>query len=219
MSKPRLLDLFSGSGGAGMGYHLAGFEVIGVDIRPQPHYPFEFHQADALTFPLDGFDLIHASPPCQAYSVTRSLWPDRERDDLVDATRSRLEAAAIPFVIENVPGAPLRPDMTLCGAMFGLRVKRHRVFECSFPTMQPMHRCWGPSGQKRHNRDSDGMPTLATRRFISIAGHNFHVADAREAMGIDWMNQREIAQAIPPAYSRYLGQAFLAQYAERRCAM
>src|SRR5512140_2399640 len=104
--KPILLDLFCGAGGAAMGYHRAGFDVVGVDIKPQPHYPFEFHQADALTFPLAGFDAIHASPPCQAYSAMRTTWNARnDHPDLLPPTRAMLEAANIPWVIENVPGA------------------------------------------------------------------------------------------------------------------
>ena len=138
--KPRLLDLFSGAGGCARGYHDAGFEVVGVDQVPQPNYPYEFHQADAMTFPLDGFDAIHASPPCQAHSTIakqqRVLRPGAyEHPDLVDATRQRLIEAGVPWVIENVPGAPLANAIQLCGSSFGLNVRRHRLFECSFPIM------------------------------------------------------------------------------------
>jgi hypothetical protein len=118
--RPRLLDLFCGAGGAAVGYHRAGFDVVGVDINPQPRYPFEFHQADAMTFPLDGFDAIHASPPCQAYS--HGTPPDKRSNhpDLLDATRDRLNAAGLPWVIENVPRAPLRSPVILCGSQFDL---------------------------------------------------------------------------------------------------
>jgi hypothetical protein len=134
MSRPRLLDLFCGAGGAAMGYHRAGFDVVGVDINPQPHYPFEFHQGDAMTWPLDGFDAIHASPPCKAF--TRAGWSahfgyhDRH-DDLLTPTRTRLVLQPAPWVIENVPGSPMAPSVVLCGSNFGLNLRRHRWFECS----------------------------------------------------------------------------------------
>ena len=121
MNRPRLLDLFSGAGGAAVGYHRAGFDVVGVDIEPQPHYPFEFHQADAMTFPSSGFDAIHASPPCQAFSIAAKYKGTAGRHkDLLTPTRTRLQAAGLPWVIENVPGAPMRADYLLCGCMFGL---------------------------------------------------------------------------------------------------
>src|SRR5574337_20985 len=127
--KPRLLDLFCCAGGCAMGYHRAGFDVVGVDINPQQRYPFEFHQADAMTFDLSGFDAIHASPPCQAYTVLGGREDLSHYPDLVDAVRERLQASGKPWIIENVPGAPLRDPITLCGAMFGLRRYRHRLFE------------------------------------------------------------------------------------------
>ena len=137
--KPRLLDLFCGAGGAAMGYHRAGFEVVGVDIKPQPHYPFEFHQADAMTYPLEGFDAIHASPPCQGYSPhvssESSAWAGtRGKDEprLIGAVRERLVGHA--YVIENVVGArrELRGPLLLCGTMFGLPIARHRLFEMNW---------------------------------------------------------------------------------------
>lgn len=141
--RPRLLDLFCCAGGAGMGDHRAGFEVVGVDIEPQPRYPFEFHQADALEFFREHgheFDAIHASPPCQAYTVLRVMHKDRQYVDLVGDTRHALESVCRPWVIENVPGVPLRFGILLCGAMFPpLRVYRHRYFESSFLMMQPQH--------------------------------------------------------------------------------
>src|ERR1035437_665181 len=130
MTKPRLLDLFCCAGGAAMGYHRAGFEVVGVDIKPQPHYPFEFHQGDALTYPLEGFDAYHASPPCQRFSAMQMIHHNQEVwPDLVDPIRQRLIATRKPYVIENVPATPLRVDLMLCGTMFGLRMPRHRIFE------------------------------------------------------------------------------------------
>src|SRR4030043_68681 len=105
--RPRLLDLYCKAGGAAMGYHWAGFEVVGVDIEPQPHFPFEFHQADALTYPLDGFDAYHASPPCQGYSISRHMLWTKGAEKLIPATRTQLIVTGKPYVIENVPGAPL----------------------------------------------------------------------------------------------------------------
>lgn len=148
MSRPRLLDLFCGAGGAGMGYHRAGFEVTGMDIDPQPNYPFAFHQGDVMSITDSGwkviaetYDAIHASPPCQAYSAGKNMWkgrlPDDRHPDLVDATRDRLIATGKPYVIENVEGAPLTNYVVLCGDMFGLGVKRHRLFETSFFIWNP----------------------------------------------------------------------------------
>ena len=141
--KPRLLDLFCGAGGAAMGYHRAGFEVVGVDINPQPHYPFEFIQGDAVEVALDAwrlFDAIHASPPCQAYSWSAKRWAEVERAELVAPTRSLLADIGRPYVIENVVGAPLIDPITLCGEMFGLEVIRHRLFESNQWLMSMPHR-------------------------------------------------------------------------------
>ena len=148
--KPRLLDLFCGAGGAGMGYHRAGFDVVGVDLNPQPRYPFEFHQADALDYAREHgreFDAIHASPPCQAYSLASRQWRIRGRKYpvLIAKTRELLNAMAKPFVIENVPGAPLINPTVLYGTMFGLMTMRPRLFETSFAI--PM--CW-----RRHAMES-----------------------------------------------------------------
>jgi DNA (cytosine-5)-methyltransferase 1 len=136
VTKPRLLDLFCGAGGCSAGYERAGFEVVGVDIEPQPNYPFEFHQADALTFPRDGFDVIHASPPCQAFSALKHL-TTREHPRLVEPARAMLRESGLPYVIENVVGAPLLSPVMLCGSGFGLDVQRHRLFETNFPVMSP----------------------------------------------------------------------------------
>jgi DNA (cytosine-5)-methyltransferase 1 len=206
VSRPRLLDLFCGAGGAGMGYHRAGFEVVGVDIEPQPHYPFEFHQADAMTYPLNGFDAIHASPPCQAYSAGRNIWkgrlPENRHPDLVDATRQRLVESGRPYVIENVVGAPLTNYVVLCGDMFGLGVKRHRLFETSFmiwapPKCRPSHPDFFVSvfgGGAKAKRTGRGFPKT-----------NVVHAEASRAMGIDWMTRDELSQAIPPVYTEWIG--------------
>jgi DNA (cytosine-5)-methyltransferase 1 len=135
----RILDLFCGAGGCSMGYHRAGFEVVGVDVAPQPNYPFEFHQADALTFPLDGFDAIHASPPCQGYSLANNIHGRDDHPMLIADVRERLEATGLPYVIENVEGAKrhMRNFVTLCGLSLGCDVRRHRLFETNFPVMAP----------------------------------------------------------------------------------
>lgn len=201
MKKPRVLDLFCGAGGASMGYHRAGFEVVGVDIKPQKHYPFEFHQADAMTFPFHGFDLIHASPPCQKYTNAQKIRA-RAHPDLIAPLRERLAASGTPFVIENVVGAPLRSPIVLCGTMFGLRTYRHRLFETSqFITAS---RC----GEHRNRVAKMGRPAEASE-FIHIVGNFSGAARAREAMGIDWMTRDELREAIPPAYTEYIGKAAL----------
>lgn len=194
-----------------MGYYRAGFEVVGVDIKPQPNYPFEFHLADALTFPLDGFDAYHASPPCQAYSLAAIIHRNNGKiyPDLIMATRFRLLWTGKPYVIENVPpaGRYLINPMMLCGVMFDLGVFRHRYFEHSFP-IPPME-------HKKHNgKIGDG-------KYFSVAGgagrwkswgtvyrnvSKGTAAQWREALGIDWMLREELTQAIPPAYTEYIGK-------------
>jgi DNA (cytosine-5)-methyltransferase 1 len=213
--RPRLLDLFSGAGGAAMGYHRAGFEVVGVDIKPQPHYPFEFHQGDAMTYPLNGFDAIHASPPCQAYSVANNIHQRDDHPDLVPATRERLKTAGVPWVMENVPGAPMRNYVVLCGLALGCNVKRHRLFEYEGFWL------WGPPPcPKGHPGDwllVFGHTVLSRGKVTGKAkgGGNVirreHVGTerGREAMGIDWMNRDELSQAIPPAYTEFIGRQLL----------
>lgn len=200
---PRLLDLFCGAGGASMGYYRAGFEVVGVDKEPMPNYPFEFHRGDALSYPLDGFDAIAASPPCQAYS-TLNRFNGVEYPDLYEPTRERLEAAGVPWVIENVIGAPYRSGVVLCGSMFGLRVRRHRNFETSFLVFPPAcdHAAQGrPTGVYGHGQ------------FYWENGEkqwrNVPRAEAEEAMGIDWMSRAELSEAIPPAFTEFIGLALL----------
>jgi DNA (cytosine-5)-methyltransferase 1 len=201
--KRRVLDLFCGAGGAGAGYARAGFEVVGVDIDPQPRYPFEFIEADALTFPLDGFDLIHGSPVCKSYSAC-SVLNDVEHPRQIEAFRERVAASGVPYVIENVEGAPLRDPVVLCGAMFaGLATYRHRLFEASFPVPQP------PEPEHRHPLAKMGRPPRPGE-WIQVVGHFSDVAAARAAMGISWMTRDELAQAIPPAYTRHVGLAALA---------
>lgn len=183
-----------------MGLHRAGFDVQGVDIDPQPRYPFKFHQADAVTFPLEGFDLIWASPPCQKYSATKA-WNKREHPDLLPVMRERLNGTN--FCIENVPGAPMRADYILCGSQFGLdRIRRHRWFEVSWDPAHLIAPC------------AHSAETITVCGHGGRAGGKFHHSpdEWREAMGIDWMNREELAQAIPPAYSEYIGRQFLSNF-------
>ncbi len=180
-----------------MGYHRAGFEVVGVDIAKQPHYPFEFRQADALTYPLDGFDAIHASPPCQRFSRARLIHGVGSHEDLLTPTRDRLQRTGTSWVIENVPGSPMRRDLVLCGSMFGYpRLQRHRWFEFGQPMpFTLLHPC------------------AHADEIVSVFGHGGHVyhgvADWRKVMGIDWMTRAELAQAIPPAYTEWVGLRLL----------
>jgi DNA (cytosine-5)-methyltransferase 1 len=209
--RPRLLDLFCGAGGASLGYHDAGFEVVGVDIKPQPNYPFEFIQAEALDtlgrfmrtsrlLHSARFDAIHASPPCQAYSSMTKCRPglSLEYPDLIGPTRHLLEQSGLPWVIENVPYAPMRADVTLCGQMFGLPLYRHRLFEANFPIVQPDH--------PEHLIPASKAGHWKPGTIISVSGHVAPISVARMAMGIDWMNRDELSEAIPPAYTEFVGQ-------------
>lgn len=207
--RPRLLDLFSGAGGAAMGYHRAGFEVVGVDIAPQPHYPFPFVQADAIAFMEDGgwrgFDAIHASPPCQPFTraghLMRAQGHTTRKADLVAPTRKRLIAAQRPWVMENVPGSPMLNPLMLCGSMFELRVQRHRWFESD-------HLIFGP-GPCRHA----GKPIGVWGRKGDRVPHGGHTArtleEGQAAMGIDWMPWARLVEAIPPAYTEWIGTRLL----------
>lgn len=211
-NKPVILDLFCGAGGAAMGYYRASFDVIGVDIKPQPRYPFEFHQADALEYVRKHgaeFDAIHASPPCQAYSKLKSLHK-KQYADLVSVIRDSLEKIGKPYAIENVVGAPLKNPLMLCGTMFGLRVIRHRLFEVNPPIYFPPRSCCHngrASGNKSFKRETGihRTPRLKDFEFLTITGHDFIVSEARIALGINWMSQKELSQAIPPAYTEFIG--------------
>lgn len=209
MSEPRLLDLFCGAGGAGMGYHRAGFEVVGVDNRPMPRYPFEFHQADALDYcAAHGreFDVIHASPPCQRYSGMSNCIPglSEEYPDLLPATRRLLQGMGKPYVIENVSGAQFTHAVMLCGSMFPeLRVYRHRWFECNPFFLSPGH------GTHRDSTPRAGYG-ISPKGFISVSGHMGNIEYVKTAMGIDWMTGDELSEAIPPAYTEYIGRFLMA---------
>lgn len=274
------MDLFCGAGGCSMGYHRAGFEVVGVDLHPQKRYPFEFHQADAIKFCREHgheFDAIHASPPCQAHSALRALQKGKVYPDLIPATRAAVAATGKPYVIENVPGAPLGATgwlLLLCGTMFGLvtpdgraEIRRHRLFECSWwfglrPECQhgqaratlPHMAAHGQPGLSRARREAltvtghstHGASYANARKVICVAGgramsggmmtpqgtlkrramsgtgntpqtntvrnverETFTVDDARAAMGIDWMPMKSLSQAIPPAYTEWIGRRLL----------
>jgi len=189
-----------------MGYNWAGFAVVGVDIKPQKHYPFEIIQDDALNYlecaDLSEFDLIHASPPCQAYSKASA--PHRKNGvcypDIIRQIRSLLIRSGKPFVIENVPGAPLCRPVMLCGTMFGLKVLRHRLFESNFYINSP--------GRCNHNG------TVKAGDYSTVCGNGSGKDRATvkiwsDAMDIHWMTRKELTQAIPPAYTRYIGESFL----------
>lgn len=205
-NKPRLLDLFSGAGGAGEGYARAGFDVLGVDIRPMPRNPHLFVQADALEFlQRNGkhFDVIHASPPCQAYTPLRALSPDKQYPDLIAATRTLLIASGKPYVMENVMAAPLTHGVMLCGAMFGLRTYRHRQFESNVFMWQPEH------------PEHTALTATSNRREAFEQGMNVSITGdvgtwaGPACMGIDWMNGDELSQAIPPAYTQWVGERII----------
>ena len=212
MIRPRLLDLFCRAGGAAMGYYRAGFEVVGVDIEPQPNYPFEFHQADALSvlgwgWPVLAFDVIHASPPCQAYSVTASLH-DSEYPELVDHVR-RLLPIGLPYVIENVVGAPLVNATRLCGSSFGLGVRRHRLFETD-PVLIGAPQCAHHLQPEPVDVTGTGGPAAVKPGGRVIHRKPRNLAHAREVMGIDWMTRPELSEAVPPAYTEWVGRQLMA---------
>jgi DNA (cytosine-5)-methyltransferase 1 len=214
MARPRLLDLFCGAGGAAMGYHRAGFDVTGVDIRPQPRYPFQFVQADAMTvlhtwddfcWGWGDFDAIHASPPCQHY-IRSGMFDRSKHPDLIHAVCVQLEATGKPWVVENVPGAPMRADYRLCGCMFGLEVQRQRWFETSwrgFDLRPPCH----------HLRPAVGVYGHPRGRGAETKPWGWGTfEDWQRAMQIDWMAEPELAQAVPPAYTEYIGAQLLREF-------
>lgn len=212
--RPRLLDLFCCAGGAAMGYYQAGFDVVGVDIKPQPRYPFEFIQADAMALDVEflrQFDAVHASPPCQFYTPLRALHPNIERADFVAAVRALLTVSGRPWVIENVMAAPLDQSrsITLCGGMFGLRTYRHRRFESNIPLVAPAHpkHVALTATKQRKARWAEGWHVSITGDVGTYVGP--------EAMGIDWMSGNELCEAIPPAYTRFIGEQLMRHLAHR----
>lgn len=215
MSKPVLLDLFCGAGGAARGYQEAGFYVVGVDIKPQPRYAGdEFFQADAMTFPLEGYDAIHASPPCPGYSRLRFLpWlKGRTWPLLIEPVRERLLNSGKPYIIENVMDAPLK-GAWLCGRMFDLPVSRHRRFETNWLMIPPFHRQHGiviGAGRMLNDRrkgslNAGNKGAWGNQSVVTVAGGQFRKADGERALGIDWMRKYELKDAIPPVMTRYIG--------------
>lgn len=216
--KPLLLDLFCGAGGAAMGYHRAGFDVVGVDINPQPNYPFRFLHGDALEalrylWNLDTIlpHAIHASPPCQHYTnLARGTNNNIDsHPNLIPKVRDLLDQTGLPYVIENVPGASIRDDLTLCGLSFGLRVFRHRKFETGGWAPERLkhephkgHRVAGYRHGKRYDGDMFAV--------YGCGGDKGTIEQWQLAMGIDWTrNRKEIAEAIPPAYTEYIGRQLI----------
>lgn len=205
----RVLDLFCGAGGASAGYAWAGHEVVGVDVEPQRHYPYTFIEAEALDFVTrhgHEFDFIHASPPCHRYTKMRNATPTgrtRVYPDMVDETRKALQWVGKPYVIENVPGAPLVNPIMLCGSMFGLQtirgsqLRRHRLFEASFPLQ-------APGSCKHNNLPVVGVYGGGQAPDRKLPGEDYGVRTRRFVMQIDWMTQDELSQAIPPIYTEYI---------------
>jgi len=202
MSNPKLLDLFCGAGGCSVGYHRAGFEVLGVDHNPQKNYPFEFVQMDALDYLRQQghkFDVIHASPPCQAFS--RATRDKSKHPDLVEPVRALLRETGKPYIIENVPGAPLIEPLKLSGMMFGLNTIRVRWFET-----QPAI-FFAPIPVRKHASTArQGTQPIVNEQYICVTGNFSNVDYGRKAMGIDWMIRSELTQAIPPIYTEYIGR-------------
>jgi len=213
MLRPVLLDMFCGGGGAGMGYYRAGFDVVGIDIKAQPHYPcyhdadyashFKFYQADALEFPLEGYDAYHASPPCYENTWSARRWIDApvcyEKTDQLVNTRKLLLGMGVPFILENTTGAEMEDYIRMDGTMFGLKVIRERWFE-----LYGFEILLLPSRLKVKRPVQSG-------NYFTVAGHGGNSKDCRlttwqEAMGIDWMTKYELTQAIPPAYTEFIGK-------------
>ncbi|TCQ04072.1 DNA cytosine methyltransferase [Sphingomonas sp. PP-CC-3A-396] len=227
MNRPRLLDMFCCAGGAAKGYHDAGFDVVGVDIKAQPRYPFEFIRADIMVDPVEnfvawvranGFAAIHASPPCQAHTSMKTMPDARPHLDLIPGTRERLIATGLHYVIENVSGSPLLNPVKLCGSMFGLgakgaQLRRHREFETNWLLMGA-----GPCQHTSPTIGIYGEGCRDSRRKYDKTIPEFTVVDGREAMGMPWASLAEICEAIPPAYTRHIGQQMIAQLQSQRLA-
>jgi DNA (cytosine-5)-methyltransferase 1 len=210
MTRPLLLDLFCGAGGAAVGYHRAGFDIIGIDNKPQPNYPFEFHQGDALGLlhPLKRrVAAIHASPPCQYYSQMTKCRPGLAETypDLIHTTRLLLKLSRLPYIIENVVGAPLHNPIQICGSGLGMTLQRHRLFESNIPL-------WGvpcAHGQNRWNPAYRHATNRNRRRVPVIGEWRIPKQLQDKAMGINWMTLEELSEAIPPAYTEHIGHQLI----------
>jgi DNA (cytosine-5)-methyltransferase 1 len=221
MSRPRILDLFCCEGGAATGYHEAGFDVVGVDIDPQPRYPFGFLQMDATAVDMRfirTFDAIHASPPCQRHTDL-ARQNKREYPCFIAPTRALLIASGLPYVIENVEGAPLLNPTMLCGTMFAdTRVLRHRLFEANFPIQAPTHGkhplVYTMDKRKAHYGKLDEW----TSPVQVTGGGNCSKAAAADAMGMPWATKHGLNEAIPPAYTRHIGLQLIAHIQSQRIA-
>lgn len=199
----KLLDLYCCAGGASYGYEQAGFDVVGIDLHPQPKYRGAFVQADAIEYLKANwkeFDFIHASPPCQAYSLASMQFrkAGKEYVDLIAPTREAILETGLPYIIENVPGSPLNNPIELCGAMFGLRTYRHRLFESNIPLFTPAHPEHTAPNAKMGRPPKDG-------EFVQYVGHFSGVKMVQEMTGLHWLGQGELAQSIPPQYTKFLG--------------
>jgi DNA (cytosine-5)-methyltransferase 1 len=223
-ARPRLLDLFCGAGGSAVGYRRAGFDVVGVDIEPQPHYPFEFIQGDAfryLTHEALIFDAIHASPPCQEFTVYRNARPGSlpRWPDLIDATRDLLVESGLPWIMENVPGAPMTdtPDLfgaygtSLCGTSFGIPIRRHRIFESSFHIPRPQ--CRHAQFTERRFPGSSNRPN--GRTVCNVGEYRVPLKVQKECMEVDWdVTLHELSEMIPPKYTEFIGTQLLRHLAK-----
>lgn len=210
------VDLFCCAGGASDGLVRAGWSVLGVDRDPQPEYPYTFVQADALTFDVSRFDAIWASPPCQAFTAyKRRKAHVRPAENLIPQTREKLRASGKPYVIENVPGAPLESPLTLCGSMFGLDVQRHRIFETSFPVVAPScdHSRWTPRFPGATNRKKN------SRKTVEVGVYRIPLRTQIDAMGLQRpVSLGKLSQMVPPAYAHYLGLAMAMHTMTRKAA-
>lgn len=225
---PWLLDLFCCGGGGAVGYRQAGFRVVGVDIKRQPHYPFEFHQGDALAFLADQtfmerFEAVHASPPCQAHTRAALLaehqGKTRSTIDLVEPTRRLLRRTGLPYAMENVEGAPLH-GVTLCGSSFGLKVRRHRIFESNvyIPALKCDHKGQGkPVGIYGVMGDTvQGLDKKGSGKWVIGGSTAKDIEQAQEAMGIDWLPWQQLKEAIPPVYTAHVGASLMEAVLDNR---
>lgn len=207
MSKPKLLDLYCCGGGAGYGYELAGFDVTGVDNENQPKHRGKFIQGDAIEFLKQNwkhFDAIHASPPCQEYSLSSKQFrlKGRKYIELIEATRVEVLKTGLPYVMENVPDAPLINPIILCGAMFNMKTYRHRAFESNFKIVVPEHPEHTAPNAKMGRKPREG-------EFIQYVGHFSGVKKVQEMTGLHWLGQYELAQSIPPQYTEFIGRQLI----------